>query len=194
MSRLRIARFFLPAALVLAAAAGCGYSLQGNLPDHLKTVSVPVFKNRTTESGAETTITAAVINAFTSNGRLKVVSLDQADSVLDGEVTGYQVQSLTYDSRLNLRSYRLTVTMNVRFRDLRRTELLWQENGLVAIEAGKLYEVQKYVAETNHIWDPFWLIANRRTFNALPEDLRQTIRNESNRQGLRLVIGKHGRR
>jgi hypothetical protein len=131
MSRLRIARSFLPAVLVLAAAAGCGYSLQGNLPDHLKTVSVPVFKNRTTESGAETTITAAVINAFTSNGRLKVVSLDQADSVLDGEVTGYQVQSLTYDSRLNLRSYRLTVTMNVRFRDLRRTELLWQENGLV---------------------------------------------------------------
>ena len=60
-----------------------------------------------------------------------MVSLDQADSVLDGEVTGYQVQSLTYDSRLNLRSYRLTVTMNVRFRDLRRTELLWQENGLV---------------------------------------------------------------
>ena len=131
MSRLRIARSFLPAVLVLAAAAGCGYSLQGNLPDHLKTVSVPVFKNRTTESGAETTITAAVINAFTSNGRLKVVSLDQADSVLDGEVTGYQVQSLTYDSRLNLRSYRLTVTMNVRFRDVRRTELLWQQDSLV---------------------------------------------------------------
>jgi outer membrane lipopolysaccharide assembly protein LptE/RlpB len=131
MSRLRVARAFLAAMLVLAATGGCGYSLQGNLPDHLKTVSVPVFKNRTTESGAETTITAAVINAFTSNGRLKVVSLDNADSVLDGEVTGYQVQSLTYDSRLNLRSYRLTVTMNVRFRDLRRTELLWQENGLV---------------------------------------------------------------
>jgi len=128
----RMARLFLSAVLVLAAAAGgCGYSLQGNLPDHLKTVSVPVFKNVTTEAGAESTITAAVINAFTSNGRLKVVSLDQADSVLDGEVTGYQVQSLTYDSRLNLRSYRLTVTMNVRFRDVRRTELLWQENGLV---------------------------------------------------------------
>ena len=39
-----------------------------------------------------------------------------------------------------------------------------QENGLVAIEAGKLYEVQKYVSETNHIWDPFWLLANRRAF------------------------------
>jgi len=92
---------------------------------------VPVFRNRTTEAGAESTITAAVVNAFTSSGRLKVVSLDDADAVLDGEITGYQVQSLTYDSKLNLRSYRLTVTMNVRFRDLRRTEMLWQQDSLV---------------------------------------------------------------
>jgi len=128
----RVSRLIVRAALVLSmAAGGCGYTLQGNLPDHLKTVSVPVFKNRTTEPGAENTITAAVINAFTSNGRLKVVSVDRADCILEGEVTGYQVQSLTYDSKLNLHSYNLTVTMNVRFRDVRRTELLWQQDALV---------------------------------------------------------------
>jgi len=128
----RVSRLIVRAALVLSmAAGGCGYTLQGNLPDHLKTVSVPLFKNRTTEPGAENTITAAVINAFTSNGRLKVVSVDRADCILEGEVTGYQVQSLTYDSKLNLHSYNLTVTMNVRFRDLRRTELLWQQDALV---------------------------------------------------------------
>jgi outer membrane lipopolysaccharide assembly protein LptE/RlpB len=132
MRRLRVFRAVLAAVLLLVAAAGgCGYSLRGNLPDHLKTVSVPVFRNRTTEAGAESTITSAVVNAFTTNGRLKVVALDQADSVLDGEITGYSVQSLTYDSKLNLRSYRLTVTMNVRFRDLRRAEVLWQQDGLV---------------------------------------------------------------
>jgi outer membrane lipopolysaccharide assembly protein LptE/RlpB len=132
MSRRGAIRALLSAALLLAAVAGgCGYSLRGNLPDHLKTVSVPVFRNQTTEAGAESTITSAVVNAFTSSGRLKVVSLDAADSVLDGEITGYQVQSLTYDSKLNLRSYRLTVTVNVHFRDLRRTEMLWQQNGLV---------------------------------------------------------------
>jgi outer membrane lipopolysaccharide assembly protein LptE/RlpB len=132
MSRSRAIRALLSAALVLATVAGgCGYSLRGNLPDHLKTVSVPMFRNQTSEAGAESTITAAVVNAFTSSGRLKVVSLDDADSVLDGEITGYQVQSLTYDSKLNLRSYRLTVTMNVHFRDLRRAEMLWQQQGLV---------------------------------------------------------------
>ena len=56
-----------------------------------------------------------------------------------------------------------------------------QENGLVAIEAGKLYEVQKYVSETNHIWDPFWLIGNRRAFTNLPENIREIVRNEFDR-------------
>jgi len=131
MSRLKLSCALLALALVASATGGCGYALQGNLPDHLKTVSVPVFRNRTSEAGAESTITAAVVNAFTTNGRLRVVPLDKADSVLEGEIIGYAVQSLTYDSKLNLRSYRLTVSMDVRFRDLKRSELLWQQNGLV---------------------------------------------------------------
>ncbi len=56
-----------------------------------------------------------------------------------------------------------------------------QENGLVAIESGKLYEVQKYVAETSHIWDPFWLLGNRRSFTQLPADLQETVRREFDR-------------
>ena len=59
-----------------------------------------------------------------------------------------------------------------------------QENGLVAIEAGKLYEVQKHLAETNHIWDPFWVMANRRSFGRLPEDLQGLVRQEFDRAAL----------
>lgn len=56
-----------------------------------------------------------------------------------------------------------------------------QENGLVAIESGKLYEVQKYVAETDHIWDPFWVLGNRRSFAQLPADLQGIVRREFDR-------------
>jgi tripartite ATP-independent transporter DctP family solute receptor len=59
-----------------------------------------------------------------------------------------------------------------------------QENGLVAIEAGKLYEVQKYVSETNHIWDNFFILGNRRAFNALPSDLQAIVRREFDRAAL----------
>jgi outer membrane lipopolysaccharide assembly protein LptE/RlpB len=143
MSRL-LTRALL-AIFVLWSVASCGYTLQGDLPSHLKTVSVPVFKNRSNEAGAESTITAGVINAFTTNGRLRVVPLDQADSVLEGEITAYNVQSLTYDSKLNLRSYQLTVSMDVRFRDLKRSELLWQQNGLTEQVA---FDVAGQVSDT----------------------------------------------
>ena len=56
-----------------------------------------------------------------------------------------------------------------------------QENGLVAIEAGKLYEVQKYVSMTNHIWDPFWILGNRRSFTRLPNELQEIVRHELDR-------------
>jgi tripartite ATP-independent transporter DctP family solute receptor len=56
-----------------------------------------------------------------------------------------------------------------------------QENSLTTIDAGKLYEVQKYVSESNHIWDPFWLIGNRRAVAALPEDVRAIAQREFDR-------------
>lgn len=59
-----------------------------------------------------------------------------------------------------------------------------QENGLVAIDAGKLYEVQRYVAMTNHIWDPFWLTANRRAFSRLPDDVREIVIREFDRAAM----------
>jgi tripartite ATP-independent transporter DctP family solute receptor len=59
-----------------------------------------------------------------------------------------------------------------------------QENPLTLIELAKLYEVQKYVCMTDHMWDGFWMLANKRSFNGLPADIRQTITQELNRSAL----------
>jgi TRAP-type C4-dicarboxylate transport system substrate-binding protein len=59
-----------------------------------------------------------------------------------------------------------------------------QENGLVAIESGKLYEVQKFVSQTNHIWDPFWLLGNRRAWGNLPDNLKDIARREFDRASM----------
>ena len=53
-----------------------------------------------------------------------------------------------------------------------------QENGLVVIETAKLYEVQKYVNQTSHIWDCFGLFANRRALGRLPADVQEIVRRE----------------
>ncbi len=50
-----------------------------------------------------------------------------------------------------------------------------QENPLALISTAKLYEVQKYCSLTNHMWDGFWFLANRRAWERLPEDLRAIV-------------------
>jgi len=50
-----------------------------------------------------------------------------------------------------------------------------QENPLAIIEIFKLYEIQRYCSLTNHMWDGFWFLANRRAFERLPENLRAIV-------------------
>ena len=50
-----------------------------------------------------------------------------------------------------------------------------QENPLALISTAKLYEVQKYCSLTNHMWDGFWFLANRRAWERLPADVRDIV-------------------
>jgi len=59
-----------------------------------------------------------------------------------------------------------------------------QENPLVVIDTAKLYEVQKYLSVTNHMWDGFWFLANRRALEALPADAQEIVRREFNRSAV----------
>jgi outer membrane lipopolysaccharide assembly protein LptE/RlpB len=120
----------LSLALLAVGVAGCGYSFRGNLPDHIKTVAVPVFTNKTAEPGVETLLTSAVVEAFATNGRLRVVKPEDADAILDGDVVGYNVLSIAFDNQANVRQYRLIVTMNIRLRDVRRSSILFEQQSL----------------------------------------------------------------
>jgi len=124
-------RRYLRVVTVSAAllATGCGYSLRGSLPEHLQTVAVPVLQNRTSVPAIENFMTTALLNAFMTNGRLRVTSVDRADAILEGDITLYSLQAIAYDAAANVRQYRLTLTMNLRFRDVRRNQLLFQRNG-----------------------------------------------------------------
>jgi tripartite ATP-independent transporter DctP family solute receptor len=60
-----------------------------------------------------------------------------------------------------------------------------QENPLAIISTAKLYEVQKYCSLTNHMWDGFWFLANKKAWERLPEDLRVTVAKHINAAGLK---------
>lgn len=50
-----------------------------------------------------------------------------------------------------------------------------QENPLALISTAKLYEVQKFCSLTNHMWDGFWFLANRRAWERIPADVRAIV-------------------
>ncbi|WP_253625990.1 MULTISPECIES: TRAP transporter substrate-binding protein [unclassified Bradyrhizobium] len=50
-----------------------------------------------------------------------------------------------------------------------------QENPLAQVSTGKLYEVQKFCALSNHCWSGYWILGNRRAMAALPPDLLELI-------------------
>jgi tripartite ATP-independent transporter DctP family solute receptor len=55
-----------------------------------------------------------------------------------------------------------------------------QDNALTILETAKLFEVQKYCALTNHIWDGFYMLINRRLWARLSPDLQQILSEEIN--------------
>jgi len=59
-----------------------------------------------------------------------------------------------------------------------------QENPLAVIDAAKLYEVQTYCSMTNHMWDGFHFLANRRAWDALPADARIIVARELDRSAI----------
>jgi tripartite ATP-independent transporter DctP family solute receptor len=60
-----------------------------------------------------------------------------------------------------------------------------QENPLALISTAKLYEVQKYCSLTNHMWDGYWFLANRRALEALPADVRMIVEKNVNAAALK---------
>jgi TRAP-type transport system periplasmic protein len=60
-----------------------------------------------------------------------------------------------------------------------------QENPLAIIDTAKLYEVQKYLSVTNHMWDGFWFLANRRSWERLPADLRTIVARNIDAAGMK---------
>lgn len=60
-----------------------------------------------------------------------------------------------------------------------------QENPLAIMKVAKLWEVQKYLSMTNHMWDGFWLLGNRRAWAALGEAHQDVVAKHFNEGALR---------
>ena len=83
--------------------AGCGYHTAGHaaqLPENVKTIAIPAFKNETLTYHIEQMLTSSVVREFNTRTHYRVVndSGDDPDATLTGTVLSTVASPLTYDT------------------------------------------------------------------------------------------------
>jgi tripartite ATP-independent transporter DctP family solute receptor len=77
-----------------------------------------------------------------------------------------------------------TINFNEVYSALQSKIVDGQENPLAIVATAKLYEVQSYCSLTNHMWDGFWFLANKRNWDALPADIQAVVTKNINAAGV----------
>jgi outer membrane lipopolysaccharide assembly protein LptE/RlpB len=122
---------WLPALLSITLATGCGYHTVGHtaqLPQSVKTISVPAFKNETTTYRIEQMLTASVVRELVARTHYSILndSGADADATLRGTVLSTSASPLAYDTATGrAASILVVVSMKVVLTD-RQGKVLYQ--------------------------------------------------------------------
>ena len=106
---------------------GCGYTTHSSLDEKYQTIHVAPFQNLTKEYGLQAPLTNAVTRKFEVDGRLQVVSEDNADLLLEGVIRNYALKGVIYDRKDEFTQYLCVVTAGARVIDRKNGEVVWQE-------------------------------------------------------------------
>ena len=114
------------ACLLFLFVAGCTYQVETPLPPGVSSIAIPLFSNQTLEWGVEDTLARLVIEEFQLRTRLRLEEKDQADLLLEGEITHY-LNELLSERAAEVEEYRLTMEVVVRLISLPEEEILWRQ-------------------------------------------------------------------
>lgn len=104
--------------LVSLTACSGGYSFTGaSIPPGAKTISIATFPNyaATVNPQLSQKLTDELMQMFSSQTPLNVMTTDDGDLQLEGEITGYDTRAAALSSADEVSMNRLTITIKVRF-------------------------------------------------------------------------------
>ena len=94
----------------------------------VRTVAVPLFENESLEPEVHQALTDSLIEAFVSDGALRVVDEDRADAVLHGTIVEVKEEPFTYQAQAE--QYRIVVFVNVTCQTIENKTVQWEEKRL----------------------------------------------------------------
>lgn len=103
-------RLPLKLALVGFFLGGCAYySTSGGLIGGIRSVGIPVAANQSSEFAVAERLTERAIDAYTQDGRLRVVDEESADALMQLEVISIDDRPFTYTAAEETEQYRFAV-------------------------------------------------------------------------------------
>ncbi|KAF0220242.1 MAG: hypothetical protein FD174_1322 [Geobacteraceae bacterium] len=123
-------RFFSFLVLVACCCVnGCGYHLsrpESSLVAGGKTISIPVFANKSYRPNLEAILTGSMVDEFAMRSGGRVMAEDAADLVLSGTIVSYSKTPVSYTARDTIKEYRATMTMEATLREKKTRKVLWK--------------------------------------------------------------------
>lgn len=127
----------------------CGYTLQGGgkLPGNVKTVSVELFKNKSSQSSAEVIFANALIEELMRSSNVKVLEnsvdqnyqVDRADAIISGTINSISFDALARTSVDSVYKRGVRAVVNIEMKS-RSGEVLFSVNNFKESES---YTVSK---------------------------------------------------
>lgn len=112
--------------LILLAGGCIRYSFSGStLPGHIRSVSIPIFDNRTPRAGLEDRLRETVYSAFSSMN-VAEIRKSAGDAELSVVLTAYRNDPYEFDAAGAVKTYRTVIQADVRFQDRRENKTLYE--------------------------------------------------------------------
>ncbi len=113
--------------IITLIGISCSYSVRMNQYPHLRNVVVYPFDNKTVEIHLAESLREDLITYFQQDGRLRI-TYDDADSIVEGEISDYKNEVYGFDMDQNIEEYRVTITFEISFTDLVRNDVIWENS------------------------------------------------------------------
>jgi hypothetical protein len=109
------------------------------------------MENRTDRGDLSAALADSLTEAFIDDHTLKVVAENAADSVLEGTIREYRWVPFTVDASENVQEYKIEIVLEVRFVDVRKNKVIWEEARLAQWDTYRFIPIGGQDRETEEI-------------------------------------------
>jgi hypothetical protein len=139
-------KLILIISLLSLCLVSCGYHFSGEGPGPkpgLVNIAIPVFENKTSEPDAGAIFAGALRQEFMRKGKMKVVTVEEAEAVFKGTVKSITILPVAHhvdnvvSNRITVEN-RLAITLEIRCEEKKTHKVLWRD---AAFTYQKIYQV-----------------------------------------------------